>query len=93
MMIYWNMYLYAKKKRFILTFLKGDGALFSFEMSTEYPHIFQLSTVTFDGLHQALSFLPKTSCDVRKVEFAKAWRLTNTTVEPVSFIIPRIKVS
>jgi coronin-7 len=87
------MYLYAKKKRFILTFLKGDGALFSFEMSTEYPHIFQLSTVTFDGLHQALSFLPKTSCDVRKVEFAKAWRLTNTTVEPVSFIIPRIKVS
>ena len=71
---------------------RGDGALFSFEMSTEYPHIFQLSTVTFDGLHQALSFLPKTSCDVRKVEFAKAWRLTNTTVEPVSFIIPRIKI-
>lgn len=64
----------------------------TFEISTEPPHIFQLSSVGFDSLHQAVSYLPKTCCDVRKVEFAKAWRLTNTTVEPVSFTVPRVKV-
>ncbi|XP_071127168.1 coronin-7-like isoform X1 [Mytilus edulis] len=70
---------------------RGDGVVHSFEISTEHPHIFPLSPVQFDGLHQALSFLPKTCCDVKKVEFAKGWRLTNNTVEPVSFTLPRVK--
>ncbi|CAG2189269.1 CORO7 [Mytilus edulis] len=70
---------------------RGDGVVHSFEISTEHPHIFPLSPVQFEGLHQALSFLPKTCCDVKKVEFAKGWRLTNNTVEPVSFTLPRVK--
>ena len=36
--------------------------------------------------------MPKTSCDVRKVEFARMWRLTQSTLEPLSFTIPRAKV-
>lgn len=41
--------------------------------------------------HQGLSFLPKNQCDVVIVEFAKSMRLTNNTVEPLSFTVPRIK--
>ncbi|CAC5407998.1 CORO7 [Mytilus coruscus] len=70
---------------------RGDGVVHSFEISTDHPHIFPLSPVHFEGLHQAISFLPKTCCDVKKVEFAKGWRLLNTTVEPVSFTLPRVK--
>jgi coronin-7 len=31
-------------------------------------------------------------CDVSSVEFARALRLTNNTIEPLSFTVPRIKV-
>lgn len=40
-----------------------------------------------------MSFLPKNKCDVASVEFASALRLTNNTIEPLSFTVPRIKVS
>ncbi|KAL1390261.1 hypothetical protein pipiens_012474 [Culex pipiens pipiens] len=36
-------------------------------------------------------FVPNNQCDVASVEFAKAQRLTNGTVEPLSFAVPRIK--
>lgn len=42
-------------------------------------------------MHQGLSFLPKNQCDVRIVEFAKVYRLTNNSIEPISFTVPRIK--
>lgn len=42
-------------------------------------------------MHQGLSFLPKNRCDVASVEFASALRLTNNTIEPLSFTVPRIK--
>lgn len=42
---------------------------------------------------QGLCFLPKTSCDVRDVEVARAVRLSKTTIEPVSFKVPRVRVS
>ena len=36
--------------------------------------------------------MPKSTCDVRKIEFARMWRLTQTTIEPISFTVPRAKV-
>jgi coronin-7 len=40
-----------------------------------------------------LSFLPKNQCDVKAVEFAKCYRLTNdNSIEPLSFTVPRLKV-
>ena len=61
-------------------------------MDESYPHIFPLSDYKGDGLHQALSFLPKSQVDVRVVEFARALRLTSINIEPVSFRVPRVKV-
>lgn len=42
--------------------------------------------------HQGFIFLPKTVCDVREVEFARALRLGQSTLEPVAFHVPRVKV-
>ena len=74
-------------------FSQGDTSILAFEISEEFPHLFALSTTTPEGLHQGLALMPKCTCDVRKVEFARAWRLTQTTIEPISFTVPRAKVS
>ncbi|KAJ3123411.1 Coronin-7 [Physocladia obscura] len=37
------------------------------------------------------AFLPKNVCDVKEVEIAKCYRLTATSVEQVSFKVPRLK--
>ncbi|GAB1598509.1 coronin-7-like, partial [Argonauta hians] len=70
---------------------RGDGTLFTYEVSHETPHLNPLSPCRFNNLHQAISFLPKISCDVSQVEFAHAWRLLLTHLEPVSFKVPRVK--
>ena len=44
-------------------------------------------------LLQGLAFLPKNVCSVRDVEFAKAYRLTDTSIEPISFTVPRVKTN
>ena len=42
---------------------------------------------------QGLAFLPKTECDVREVEVARGMMLSKTTIEPVAFRVPRVRVS
>lgn len=37
--------------------------------------------------------MPKTVCDVRDVEVARAVRLSKTSIEQVAFKVPRVKVS
>lgn len=70
---------------------KGDSTIYAFEITDEVPYICPLSHHRCTSLHQGLSFLPKNQCDVTIVEFAKAFRLTNSAVEPLSFTVPRIK--
>lgn len=70
---------------------KGDSTIYAFEVTDEVPYICPLSHHRCTSLHQGLSFLPKNQCDVTIVEFAKAFRLTNNAVEPLSFTVPRIK--
>lgn len=71
---------------------KGDSTIYAFEITEEAPYICPLSHHRCSNLHQGLSFLPKNVCDVSNVEFAKALRLTNNSIEPLSFTVPRIKV-
>ncbi|KAJ8922826.1 hypothetical protein NQ315_007861 [Exocentrus adspersus] len=70
---------------------KGDSTIYAFEITEEAPYICPLSHHRCNTLHQGLSFLPKNVCDVSNVEFAKALRLTNNSIEPLSFTVPRIK--
>ncbi|XP_065362673.1 coronin-7 isoform X2 [Calliphora vicina] len=70
---------------------KGDSTIYCYEITDEEPFICPLSHHRCNSLHQGLSFLTKNHCDVASVEFCKAYRLTNTTIEPLSFTVPRIK--
>ena len=83
-----------KKKTFYILycFLQGDNTIFTFEVSDEPPHLFPFASISLEGVHQGISLLPKTACNVRQVEIAKLWRLTQNSVEPVSVTVPRVKV-
>ena len=70
---------------------QGDSAVQTFEVSEDAPHFFPLSPYRPNGLHQGLAFLPKNICDVKAVEFARAFRILDNSIEPVSFTVPRIK--
>lgn len=71
---------------------RGDTTIYIYEITEEAPYLCPLSHHRCSTLHQGLSFLPKNQCDVTVVEFAKCLRLTNNTVEPLSFTVPRLKV-
>ncbi|CAK9811862.1 Coro7 [Anthophora plagiata] len=70
---------------------RGDSTIYAYEVTEEAPYCCPLSHHRCSSLHQGLSFLPKNKCDVASVEFASALRLTNNTIEPLSFTVPRIK--
>ena len=67
--------------------------MLAYEVADEAPYFFPLSSYSPGSIHQALAFLPKRGVDVQNVEFAKALRLTTSRIEPVSFTVPRVKVS
>ncbi|KAK6630379.1 hypothetical protein RUM44_005046 [Polyplax serrata] len=70
---------------------RGDSTIYTFEVTEEQPYVCPLSHHRCSSLHQGLSFLSKKKCDVAAVEFARALRLSNNTIEPLSFTVPRIK--
>lgn len=72
---------------------RGDTTIYAYEVTDEAPYFCPLSHHRCSSLHQGLSFLPKNQCDVRSVEFAKCYRLTSNSIEPLSFTVPRLKVS
>uniref|UniRef100_A0A0K2SZ79 Coronin n=1 Tax=Lepeophtheirus salmonis TaxID=72036 RepID=A0A0K2SZ79_LEPSM len=72
---------------------RGESTVTTFEVAHDAPHLFGLSPYRPSGLHQGFAFLPKITCNVKEVEFAKAFRLTNNTIEPISFSVPRVKTA
>ena len=76
-----------------LNVAQGDSTLISLEVLPEPPYLAPLASFSSDHPHQGFSFLSKTICDVRKVEFARAWRLSKASLEPISFRVPRVKVT
>jgi len=70
---------------------KGESTVMAFEVAHDGAHLFELSSYKGSGLHQGFAFLPKIACNVREVEFARAYRITNTTIEPISFTVPRVR--
>uniref|UniRef100_A0A2A4JVU7 Coronin n=1 Tax=Heliothis virescens TaxID=7102 RepID=A0A2A4JVU7_HELVI len=70
---------------------RGDSTIYCYEVTSEAPHLCALSHHRAASLHQGIAFLQKNLVAVEKVEFARALRLTNGTIEPLSFTVPRIK--
>ncbi|XP_036445907.1 coronin-7-like isoform X1 [Colossoma macropomum] len=70
---------------------KGDTRVYVFEIMSEAPYFMECSSFHSSEPHKGLCFLPKTECDVRDVEIARAIRLGKTTIEPVAFKVPRVR--
>ncbi|KAB7497235.1 Coronin-7 [Armadillidium nasatum] len=70
---------------------KGDSTIYAYEVGADAPHLFPLSHHKCCSVHQGFVILPKRLCDVRQVEFCRVLRLTQATLEHLSFTVPRIK--
>uniref|UniRef100_A0A8C8SSG2 Coronin n=1 Tax=Pelusios castaneus TaxID=367368 RepID=A0A8C8SSG2_9SAUR len=70
---------------------KGDTRVFVYELIPEAPFFLECNSFMSSDPHKGFLFLPKTECDVREVEFARAVRLRQSSIEPVAFRVPRIK--
>ncbi|XP_054698701.1 coronin-7-like isoform X2 [Grus americana] len=70
---------------------KGDTRVFLYEVTPEPPYFLECNSFTSNEPHKGFVFLPKTVCEVREVEFARALRLGQSTLEPVAFCVPRVK--
>ena len=82
---------------------KGDAIVYTFEIGelcSQLSNDLNISSNLITPLshfetltpHQAISFLPKNNCNVRRLEFAKGFRLTGNSIEPFSFVVPRLNV-
>ena len=54
---------------------------------------FKLSMHCFTVLTQAVAFMPKTVCNIKEVEFARAVKLNKTSIDLIMFQVPRVKAS
>ena len=72
---------------------QGDTSIMGYEVAVDFPHLFPLTPYKTGTCHQGAAFLPKSACDVRRVEFARCLRLLPTALVPISFCVPRVKVS
>ncbi|XP_069726199.1 coronin-7-like isoform X1 [Phaenicophaeus curvirostris] len=70
---------------------KGDTRVFLYEVTPEPPYFLECNSFTSSEPHKGFVFLPKTACEVREVEFARALRLGQSSLEPVAFCVPRVK--
>uniref|UniRef100_A0A3Q1FAQ0 Coronin n=1 Tax=Acanthochromis polyacanthus TaxID=80966 RepID=A0A3Q1FAQ0_9TELE len=73
---------------------KGDTRVYIYELIPEEPYFIECSSFNSPDPHklQGLAFLPKTECNVREVEVAVALMLTKSSIEPVAFRVPRVKL-
>lgn len=73
---------------------KGDAIVYTFEIGqSDQDLVLPLTSFSVSTPHQAISFLNKSQCNVRELEFARGFRLTKTSIEPFSFTLPRQHVS
>jgi coronin-1B/1C/6 len=68
---------------------KGDGNIRYFEIVDAAPFIFPISEHRSSTSTKGCAMLPKKCVDVTKNEVARVLKLTNSGVEPLSFILPR----
>ncbi|KAG0051759.1 Coronin-like protein crn1 [Gryganskiella cystojenkinii] len=66
---------------------KGDGNIRYFEWENEEMHI--LSEYSSNVPQRGLAFMPKRGLSVESCEIARAYKVSNGLVEPISFTVPR----
>ncbi|GEM07388.1 coronin 7 [Rhodotorula toruloides] len=82
--------------RIALLYSRGDRSCHAYEVSlhpaTPHEAFAKLPHFEHATLQSGFAFFPKTSNDIKAVEIVRALRLTPSTVEAISFTVPRAKV-
>eukprot|EP00743_Colponemidia_sp_Colp-15_P000184 GILK01000213.1.p1 GENE.GILK01000213.1~~GILK01000213.1.p1 ORF type:complete len:460 (-),score=64.16 GILK01000213.1:141-1478(-) len=68
---------------------KGDGNIRYFEVVNEEPYCHFIDDFRTANAARGVCVLPKRSVDVSKCEVVRALKISNTTVEQISFRVPR----
>ena len=69
---------------------RGDTGILPVEVTLQdSTPLHALSRYDSSSIQQGVSILSRSKLDVASVEVARCWRLTQTSVEPISFTVPR----
>ncbi|TFJ81076.1 hypothetical protein NSK_007719 [Nannochloropsis salina CCMP1776] len=68
---------------------KGDGNIRYYEIVSEAPFVFPISEYRSTTPSKGCCLVPKRGLDVLRCETARVLKLTTSSVEPLSFIVPR----
>lgn len=72
---------------------KGDGTISYYEIVDEAPYGHLLSKFQTAEPQVGVAVLPKRCVNVSKVEIARMYKLTTKNIQPISFTVPRTRVS
>ncbi|KHJ95615.1 WD domain, G-beta repeat protein [Oesophagostomum dentatum] len=74
-------------------FLSGKGSriINMFEVCYDSPYLLPLTPYMAPVIGQAIAYHNKRRCNVMAVEFQRAWRLTEKSLEELIFRVPRVK--
>ncbi|KAG5192143.1 hypothetical protein JKP88DRAFT_204540 [Tribonema minus] len=68
---------------------KGDGNIRYYEFVDENPWCFAISEYRSTTAAKGMAMVPKRGLDVMRCETARLLKLTTSSVEPLSFVVPR----
>ena len=87
---------YDQDTGILFVYAKGERICHAYEIqleSVDKSKVFtKLPSFEHGALQSSFAFLPKQNVDVKSVEIAKAFRLTPTSIQTVSFTVPRAKM-
>lgn len=66
---------------------KGDGNIRAFEWESD--NLYALSEYASTNPQRGVCFVPRRALNVSECEIARAYKVSGTTIEPISFIVPR----
>ncbi|KAI9139862.1 hypothetical protein BKA69DRAFT_1176292 [Paraphysoderma sedebokerense] len=70
---------------------RGDRMIQLVEFTPDAPFIHSLTKFDGSSVQQGTSFIPKKELNVKAVEIARCYRLTQSNIELISFTVPRAK--
>ncbi|XP_063286634.1 coronin-7 [Pelobates fuscus] len=70
---------------------KGDTRAFLYEVLPDPPYFLECNSFNSSDPHKGLQFMRKVDCAVRDVEVLRGIRLSNSSLEPMAFRVPRVK--
>ena len=83
------MPFYDEDTRMLYLAGKGDGNIRYYEMVDGEPYVYPLTEYRTNVSTKGADMLPKRACNSMKCEVARFLKLTNDSVEPIAFIVPR----